>query len=96
MSRVHGSSTAAMRGVGDAGESDGDFTVGVGFVGEPAAEVDGGEGGGVPGVGGLHGAGLGGVPAVGVEGGGTEQVDVVPGAALRAVDGSSPGVRHVG
>jgi hypothetical protein len=33
--------------------------VGVGIVGETAAEVDGRKCGGVPGVGGLHGAGLG-------------------------------------
>ena len=42
------------------------------------------------------GAGLAGVAAVGVEGGGAEQVGVVPGAALGAVDGACPGVRHVG
>ena len=81
--------------VGDAGEGDGDLLVGVGIVGEAAAEVDGRQGGGVPGVGGLHGAGLGGVAAVGVEGGGAEEVGVVPGAALGAVDGACPGVGHV-
>ena len=83
-------------GVGDAGERDGDLIVGVGIVGETAAEVEGGKGGGVPGVGGLQGAGLGGVPAVGVEGGGAREVDVVPGASLGAVDGTCPGMRDVG
>ena len=83
------------RGVGDAGQGDGDLVVGVGIVGEAAAEVDGRQGGGVPGVGGVDGAGLGGVAAVGVERGGAEQVDVVPGAALGAVDGACPGVGHV-
>ena len=81
--------------VRDAGEGDGDLLFGVGIVGEPAAEVDGRQGGGVPGVGGLHGAGLGGVAAVGVEGGGAEEVGVVPGAALGAVDGTRPGMGHV-
>ena len=80
-------------GVGDAGQGDGDLLVGVGSVGEAAAEVDGRQGGGVPGVGGLDGAGLGGVAAVGVEGGGAEQVDVVPGrvSPLRRVEIPKPG-----
>ena len=75
--------------------SGGDLIVGVEIVGETAAEVDAGKCGGVPGVGGLHGAGLGGVAAVGVEGGGAEEVDVVPGATLGAVDGACPSMRHV-
>ena len=79
-------------GVGDAGERGGDLIVGVEIVGETATEVDGRKAGGVPGVGGLHGAGLGGVAAVGIEGRGTEEVDVVPGATLGTVDGACPGV----
>src|SRR2546423_1833596 len=64
-------------------------------VGERPAVVARVESGGVPGVGGLAGAGLAGVPAVGVERGGAEKVCVVPGAALGAVDGAGPGVGHV-
>ena len=81
--------------LGDTGERDRDLPFRVRFVGEPAAEVDGRQRRGVPGVGGVDGAGLGGVAAVGVEGGGAEQVGVVPGAALGAVDGACPGMGHV-
>ena len=50
---------------------------------------------GVPGVGGLAGAGLAGVAPVGVQGGAAQQVAGLPGAALGAVDGAGPGVRQV-
>ena len=66
-----------------------------GIVREAASVIHGGNRGGVPGVGGLPGTGLRGVPAVRVERGGTEEVDVVPGATLGAVHSPRPGVGHV-
>ena len=49
-----------------------------------------GVGAGVPGVGGLLASALADVAGVAVEGGGAEEVDLVPGAALGAVDGACP------
>ena len=58
--------------------------------------VDLGQAGDVPGVGGLAGAALAGVTGEAFEGGGAEEVDLGPGAALDAVDGAGPGVGAVG
>jgi hypothetical protein len=66
------------------------------LVGEGTAVVDDGDPGGVPGVGGLAGTGLAGVAPVGVQGGAAKQVAGLPGATLRPVDGTGPGVREVG
>jgi hypothetical protein len=82
-------------GVGDARERVGDLAVRVGIVGKSSAVVDGRHHCGVPGVGGLPGPGLRGVPAVGVERGGAEEMHVVPGTALGAVNGARPGMRHI-
>ena len=64
------------------------------LVGEDAAVVHDGHPGGIPGVGGLAGARLAGVAQVGVQSGTAEKVAGLPGAALGAVDGASPGVGH--
>src|SRR5687768_8675581 len=81
----------ASRGVGVE-----DFSFGGALVGEDAAVVDVGESGDVPGVGGVAAPALGGVAGVADEGGGAEEVDLGPGAALDAVDGAGPGVGAVG
>ena len=70
--------------------------VGGALVGEDAAVVEFGEEGDVPGVGGVPGAALADVAGVAVQGGGAEEVDLGPGAALDAVDGAGPGVGAVG
>src|SRR5438094_863611 len=54
-----------------------------------------GEAGDVPGVGGLLGAALAGVAGEAFQGGGAEEVDLGPGAALDAVDRAGPGVGAV-
>ena len=94
---VEGPGVAAggQGGVGLAGQRVGDLLGGVALVGQDPAVVDGDELGGVPGVGGLAGAGLAGVAPVGVQGGAAQQVAGLPGAALRPVDGAGPGVRQV-
>ena len=73
----------------------GDDFAGAALVGEESAWVVGVRAG-VPGVGGLLPAGLADVAGVPVEGGGAEEVDLVPGAALGAVDGACPRMRNVG
>ena len=83
-------------GVGFAAEGVEHFPFGGALVGEDAAVVDLGEAGDVPGVGGLAGAALAGVAGEAFEGGGAEEVDLGPGAALDAVDGAGPGVGAVG
>ena len=72
----------------------GDDFAGGALVGEKPWWVVG-VGAGVPGVGGLLPAGLADVAGVPVERGGAEEVDLVPGAALGAVDGTCPGVGDV-
>ena len=79
--------SAAQRG--------GDDFAGAALVGEESWWVVG-VGAGVPGVGGLLPAGLADVAGVPVECGGAEEVDLVPGAALGAVDGACPRMRDVG
>ena len=83
-------------GVGLAAEGVEDFSFGGALVGEDAAVVDLGEAGDVPGVGGVAAAALAGVAGEALQGGGAEEVDLGPGAALDAVDGAGPGVGAVG
>jgi len=73
-------------GVRDASQGVEHFLVGGALVGEDAAVVDVGEAGDVPGVGGVAGAALARVAGEAFEGGGAEEVDLGPGAALDAVD----------
>jgi hypothetical protein len=79
-------------GVGLAAKGVEDFLFRGALVGEDAAGVDLGDSGDVPGVGGVPRAALAGVPGEALKGGGAEEVDLGPGAALDAVDGADPGV----
>ena len=94
---VEGPGVAAggQGGIGLAGQSLGDHFGRVALVGQDPSVVDGDEWFGVPGVGGLAGAGLAGVAPVGVQGGAAQQVAGLPGAALGSVDGPGPRMRHV-
>jgi hypothetical protein len=83
-------------GVGDASQGVEDFLVGGALVGEDAAVVDIGEAGDVPGVGGVPGTALAGVAGEAFQGGGSEKVDLGPGAGLDAVNRPHPGVGQVG
>ena len=91
-SRAHGSSAAA-RFLGSRGAGGGEDLLGARWS---ASSVVGGRvGAGVPGVGRLPAPGLADVAGQAVQGRGAEQVDLVPGAALGAVDGAGPGVGKV-
>ena len=90
-----GVAAGGQGGIGLAGQGVGDLLGRVALVGEDPAVVDHGHPGGVPGVGGLAGAGLAGVAPVGVQGRAAEQVAGLPGAALGPVDGAGPRVGQV-
>ena len=83
-------------GVGLAAEGVEDFSFGGALVGEDTAVVEFGEAGHVPGVGCVPAPALGGVAGETLQGGGAEEVDLGPGAALDSVDGAGPGVGAVG
>ena len=83
-------------GVGLSAHGVEDFLFGGALVGENAAVVDVGEAADVPGVRGMSSSALGGVAGEAFEGGGAEEVDLRPGAALDAVDRAGPGVGAVG
>ena len=83
-------------GVGFPAKGVEDFLFGCALVGQDAAVVDVGEAADIPGVGGVSAAALGGVAGEPFEGGGAEEVDLRPGAALDTVDRAGPRVGAVG
>ncbi len=77
-------------GVGETAEGVKDFLLGAALVGKDAAVVDLWQSGDVPGVGGMPGTALPGVPGEAFQGGRAEQMNLAPSSALDAIDGAGP------